>query len=115
MDAATHNSSAKNVMLGKYDGGGATSYITKAGDDFTYFDLGKNWDSIKTKNGLTDQDMFKLFNESFLDDGINAGKNFYFSHSPKGDKGFLGQELNYLLNNGYELIKKGTHYIAVPK
>jgi hypothetical protein len=101
MDAATHNTSAKNVMLGKYDGGGATSYITKAGDDYTYFNLGKNWDSIKTQYGYTDQDMFKLFNESFLDDGINAGKNFKFSHNPIGDTGALGMEYNYLKQNGY--------------
>lgn len=58
--------------------------------------------------------MFKLFNESFLDDGINARKDFYFSHNPIGDTGALGQELNYILENGYELIKNGTQYIAIP-
>lgn len=89
-------------MLGKYDGGGATSYITKAGDDYTYFSLGNEWDSIKTKYGYTDDDMFKLFNEAFLDDGINAGKIFQFSHNPVNDIGALGQEYQYLLKNNYK-------------
>ena len=66
-------------MLGKYDGEGLTSYITKAGNDYTYFSLGSEWDDIKKVYKFTDEDMFKLFNEAFLDDGINAGKTFYFS------------------------------------
>lgn len=45
--------------------------------------------------------MFKLFNESFLDDGINAGKAFHFSHDPVNDLGALGQEYQYLLKNNY--------------
>lgn len=90
MDAATHNTSAKNVILGKYDGGVATSYITNSGDDYTYLNLGKNWDNIKTQYGYTDQNMFKLFNESFLGDGLNAGKYLNFSHSPIGDTVALG-------------------------
>lgn len=45
--------------------------------------------------------MFKLFNEAFLDDGINAKKTFKFSHDPRFDTGALGQELKYLEQNGY--------------
>ena len=97
-----HNSGKEKVMLGKYDGGGPTSYITKAGDEYTYFSLGNEWDTIKAKYGYTDDDMFKLFNEAFLDDGINAGKIFQFSHNPIDDIGALGQEYQYLLNNGYK-------------
>ncbi len=96
-----HNVGKDKVMLGKYDGGGPTSYINKAGDDYTYFNLGKDWDSIKEKYGFTDDDMFKLFNESFLDDGINGGKTFYFSHNPINDRGALGIEYEYLLKNNY--------------
>lgn len=33
----------------KITGGGSTSYITKAGKDYTYFDLGNEWDTIKTE------------------------------------------------------------------
>ena len=88
-------------MLGKYDGGGPTSYITKAGDEYTYFDLGSDWNVIKRQYGFTDDEMFSLFNESFLDDGINAGKTFYFSHNPINDSGALGKEYQYLLKNNY--------------
>ena len=100
--SSIHNAGKDKVMLGKYDGGGATSYITKAGSEYEYFSLGKDWDTIKVKYGYTDNDMFKLFNEAFLDDGINAGKTFQFSHNPINDTGALGQEYQYLLNNNYK-------------
>ncbi len=96
-----HNPGKEKVMLGKYDGGGPTSYITKAGDEYTYFSLGSEWDAIKGKYGFTDDDMFKLFNEGFLDDGIYGGKTFYFSHNPINDRGALGMEYEYLLKNNY--------------
>ena len=38
--SSIHNAGKEKVMLRKYDGGGPTSYITKAGDDYTYFSLG---------------------------------------------------------------------------
>ncbi len=98
---SVHNPEKNKVMLGKYDGGGPTSYITKAGDEYTYFDLGSDWNVIKRQYGFTDDEMFSLFNESFLDDGINAGKTFYFSHNPINDSGALGKEYQYLLKNNY--------------
>jgi len=100
--SSIHNAGKDKVMLGKYDGGGDTSYISKAGSDYEYFDLGEKWDIIKEKHGYTDGEMFKLFNESFLDDGINAGKTFQFSHNPINDIGALGQEYQYLLKNNYK-------------
>ncbi len=99
--SSIHNAGKDKVMLGKYDGGGPTSYITKAGDDYTYFDLGKEWDNIKLKYGFTDSEMFELFNEAFLEDGINERKIFQFSHNPFFDQGALGQEYQYLLKNNY--------------
>ena len=96
-----HNSGRNQVMLGKYDNGGATSYITRAGNEYTYFSLGDDWNAIKAKYGYTDDEMFKLFNEAFLDDGINEGKIFQFSHNPINDKGALWKEYQYLLKNGY--------------
>ena len=100
--SSIHNAGKDKVMLGKYDGGGSTSYITKAGDDYSYFSLGNEWNTIKAKYGYKDDDMFKLFNEAFLDDGINAGKTFQFSHNPINDTGALGQEYQYLLRNNYK-------------
>ena len=104
--SSIHNGGKNKVMLGKYDGGGSTSYITKAGDEHTYFSLGKEWDSIKSKYGYTDDEMFKLFNEAFLDDGINAKKTFYFSHNPQNAKGALKDEYQYLLKNNYKWDSK---------
>ena len=104
--SSIHNGGKNKVMLGKYDGGGSTSYITKAGDEYTYFSLGKEWDSIKSKYGYTDDEMFKLFNEAFLDDGINAKKTFYFSHNPQNAKGALKDEYQYLLKNNYKWDSK---------
>ena len=46
--------------------------------------------------------MFKLFNESFLEDGVNAGKTFHFSHNPINDTGALGMEYKYLWRNNYK-------------
>ena len=40
-DRAAHNRFSSEVMLGKYDGGGPTSYISKVKDSGScYFDLG---------------------------------------------------------------------------
>lgn len=101
-ESSIKNPGKDKIMLGKYDGEGLTSYITKAGNDYTYFSLGSEWDDIKKAYKFTDKDMFKLFNETFLDDGINAGKTFYFSHDPINDRGALGNVYRYLLKNGYE-------------
>ena len=98
---SVHNQGKNKVMLGKYDGGGENSYITKAGQDYEYFSLGDDWEIIKNQYGFDDMDMFKLFNEPFLDNGINAGKIFYFSHNPQNDGGALGLEFNYLKQNQY--------------
>ncbi|MBM7541220.1 ribonuclease YeeF family protein [Amphibacillus cookii] len=100
-ETSVKNANANKVMLGKYDGGGQTSYITRAGKDHTYFDLGAQWGEVKKSQGLTDNDMFKLYNEAFLDDVINARKTVHFSHNPVGDKGFLGLEYKYLKRNNY--------------
>lgn len=55
-----HNYEADRVMLGKYDDGGQTSYIARAGDQYTYFDLGAEWGNIQRSQGLSNDDMFTL-------------------------------------------------------
>ena len=113
---SVHNGFSDSVMLGKFDGGDTTSYITNAKDNgYMYFDLGDDWNVIKQKYGFTDQDMFDLFNEFFLDDIIAYKKTVYFTHNPIGDQGFLGNELKYLRNNDYVLKHNGKQYYAVYK
>jgi len=99
--SSVHNPNAPVVMLGKFEGGGPASYIVKAGNDHSYFSLGGEWDKIKAAQGLTDQEMFDLYNKRFLQDGIDAGKTFEFSHPPARDPFFLGQEYKYLMAHGY--------------
>ena len=74
---ATHNSESANVMLGKYDGGGSTSYIARAGNEYTYFSL-KEWSEISKIIG--EKNMWKI-NEAFLKQQISLGKTFYASHN----------------------------------
>ncbi|MFL0266521.1 peptidoglycan-binding protein [Candidatus Clostridium radicumherbarum] len=103
-NSSLHNGfNSNDIMLGKYDGGSPTNYINQAKNlGYKYFDLGEDWGAVQQKYNLTDSDMFKLFNESFLDDGINSGSTFHFSQNPIGDTGALGEELNYLMQNGYK-------------
>lgn len=120
-----HNPDANTVMLGKYEGTvlpngttnwsvpGPNSYNVKADNDYVYFDLGSEWDKIKVHYDLSNQEMFDLFNKPFLDDAIQHGKSFTFSHNPQGDLGFLGQEIEYLEFRGY-IFDKAT-MTAIPK
>ncbi|MCH5268110.1 MAG: hypothetical protein J1E62_07175 [Lachnospiraceae bacterium] len=81
----------------------------RKGKDYTYFDLRQEWETIELKYGFTDDDMFYLFNEPFLDEGVNEGKIFVFSHVPtlevfKDDA--IRKEWNYLKDNyGFEFLK----------
>ena len=105
----TKNPDADKVMLGKYDGGGSTSYITQAGDDYTYFDMGKRFDEIQNAEGLTNQEMFDRYNKPFLDDAMRENKPFHFSHDPRASDGFLRQEFDYIEMNPdyiYDAINK---------
>ncbi|WP_434318756.1 hypothetical protein [Leifsonia sp. P73] len=101
--ASMHNTSSPEVTLGKWEGSGSknsyTNQAIKSGNQ--YFDLGENWPTIRAQNGLSEEDMFNLFNRPFLDDIIRDGKAVNFTHDPVGDLGALGDELNYLKKNGY--------------
>jgi hypothetical protein len=44
---STKQSSQSKVMLGKFDNGGQSGYIAKAGSNHTYFDMGNKWDEAK--------------------------------------------------------------------
>ena len=96
-----HNVDAGTIMLGKFQGGAPGNYIEMAGENHTYFSLGDSWDSIKTAHGLTDNDMFNLFNKRFLQEGIDRGETFHFSHDPVSDRFTLHDEYAYLEDHGY--------------
>lgn len=84
--------------------------------DTTYFSLGNDWDVIKSKYNITDDDMFDLFNVPALDDSAKVGKEIRFSHDPTvyGDCA-LKKEWEYLESSyGYRrLIQKGDFWYAI--
>lgn len=89
---STHNPYARGVMLGKYDGGGVTSYIAKAGKSYTYFSL-NFWNDIADVIG--NKNMWKV-NQAFLHQQICLGKTFYASHPISSPTGSFLREINYL-------------------
>ncbi|MEN6411611.1 MAG: hypothetical protein ABFC84_02470, partial [Veillonellales bacterium] len=116
------NAEASSMTLGKYtptvENGvenwakpGPDSYIAKAGDKSTYFDLGSEWENIQSRYNLTGEEMFNYFNKPALDDAVRNGKTIQFSHKPdleiyKGS--YLAEEWNYLKNEyGYSILIEG--------
>ena len=97
--ATKHNPRGKKqVMLGKYDSGTSSSYISRAGDEYTYFDLGdKGWDEAY-QIVQSDEQMWRI-NKAFLKQQKERGCEFYFSHNPFDPKirtGFTAREIEYL-------------------
>ena len=93
---STHNPEANKVMLGKYDNGGPTSYITKAGNEYTYYSMAR-WEEVSNIVGTGN--IWKA-NQAFLDQQIALGKTFYASHSTAEATNFFFQEINYLAKFG---------------
>lgn len=120
------NAEASSMTLGKYtptvENGienwakpGPDSYIAKAGDKSTYFDLGSEWSSIQKRYNLTRDEMFNYFNRPALDDAVRSGKTIQFSHDPRlYSDSYLADEWKYLKDTyGYKtLIREGDGWIA---
>ncbi len=121
-NASIHNVDADSMTLGKYTPtienavqdwtkAGPDSYISKAGNNSTYFDLGSEWSNIQKKYNLADDEMFKYFNVPALDDAVRNGKEIIFSHKPdlpayKGS--YLEAEWKYLQDkHGYSMLVEG--------
>ena len=99
-EMSIHNPDSDSMTLEKYFDGTieSGSYVAKAeatGD--TYFSLGTRWEELENTYGLTDKDMFDLFNKTALDDAVAQGKTIRFSQDPTEWSGTaLGDEWNYL-------------------
>ena len=117
-EISIHNPNAGSMTLGKYFDGTieSGSYIARAeltGD--TYFSLGTQWNDITQAYGLSDKEMFNLFNTRALDDAVRQGKSIRFSQNPLEWKGTaLGDEWLYLQSkHGYTRLKKiGDYWYA---
>lgn len=99
---ATKNPKARNVMLGKYLGGGEASYITRAGKDYTYFDMGvEKWEEAEVLVNENPAEMWRI-NKQFIDEQKSLGKDFYFSYEPwiVQSHEYLSKEAEYLIDLG---------------
>ena len=117
-EISIHNPNSDSMILGKYFDGTieSGSYVARAEvSDNTYFSLGTQWDDISGAYGLTDKDMFNLFNKRALDDAVAQGKIIRFSQNPMEWSGTaLGDEWNYLQSkHGYTRLKQiGDYWYA---
>ncbi|MCI5822086.1 MAG: hypothetical protein MR010_03525 [Lachnospiraceae bacterium] len=117
-EISIHNANADSMTLGKYFNGTieSGSYVARAeltGD--TYFSLGTQWNDITNAYGLSDMEMFNLFNTRALDDAVRQGKSIRFSQNPLEWKGTaLGDEWSYLQSkHSYTRLKKiGDYWYA---
>mgnify|MGYP004657921297 FL=1 len=118
-EISIHNPNADSMTLGKYFDGTieSGSYIARAeltGD--TYFSLGTQWNDIAQAYGLSDKEMFNLFNTRALDDAVMQGKTIRFSQNPLDWSGTaLGDEWSYLqYKHGYrDLIEMEGYWYAI--
>jgi hypothetical protein len=112
VDKATRQTSKSKVMLGMWDGGSTTSYIERAGTDYTYLDFqGADWDEALglIEGGSNDwvDEMWKL-NKFFLEEQRSLGKEFWFSHDPFSptNEQFFSREVNWMIDQGVQDFQK---------
>ncbi|HBZ45914.1 MAG TPA: hypothetical protein DEO93_01030 [Stenotrophomonas sp.] len=122
---SVHNADSDTLVLGKFrptvtNGvedwtiAGPDSYVALAKKEGAmYFDLGSEWDSVMSRYGLSNDEMFRAFNVPVLDDAARLGKQIKFTHDPLQNSGALRQEWEYLkVNHGYTRLveKDGVWY-----
>ncbi len=116
-EISIHNPNAGSMTLGKYFDGTieSGSYVARAeltGD--TYFSLGTQWNDITKAYGLSDKEMFNLFNTRALDDAVRAGEIYkIFAKSVGMERNALGDEWLYLQSkHGYTRLKKDRRLLV---
>jgi len=108
---ATKNLPASEVVLGKWDGGLATSYVNVASSlRATYFSLGDYWDDVAK---IVGNNNMWLINKAFLRQQLKAGKTFILSHDPNLASGYFAREVGYLEELGFRFVKDGDIWRAV--
>jgi hypothetical protein len=112
---ATKQNDKLKVMLGMWDNGSSSSYISKAGKDYTYFDFGDKFQEAYNLVGKNDDEIWRI-NKEFIDRQKAAGKEFWFSHDPFSPKNeqFFAREVNYLIDlKVMDFVKVGDLWKAV--
>jgi len=95
-------------MLGKCDKSEATSYIQRAGKDYTYFDMGEvKWKEVELLVNKNSDEVWKIIKQ-FIDEQKALKKEFYFSHDPWGAQihEYLAKEAEYLIDIGAKDFRK---------
>jgi hypothetical protein len=96
---ATKQGDQTKVMLGKFEPNSSDSYISRAGTDHTYFDMGPSkWAEAEAFVGGSVDEMWRI-NKKFIDNRRALGNEFYLSHDPLNPnyyKGFYKMEIDYL-------------------
>lgn len=112
---STQQNDKIKVMLGMYDKGASTSYINKAGNDFTFFSMGDLWDEASYLVDKNNDEIWRI-NKQFIDNQILLKKEFWFSHDPFSPKNeqFFAREVNYLIDLGVkDFVKLGDIWKAI--
>jgi filamentous hemagglutinin len=112
---STHNTSASEVILGRYIAGSADSYdeVAKA-RGATYFSM-SDWNSVQGQLGK--ENMWEI-NKAFLDQQIAQGKSFVFTSNPASAPvgSYTNLEMTHILNSGYKIQPTvGEYFNAVKK
>lgn len=106
-DAIKGSNNSDAIVLGKFDEGRPTGYVTKAKETGAqYFEL-DNWDELSKM--YNNEEIWKI-NEKFLDIQIGSGRDIYLSHNPLdfiGDGSYYSKEIAYLQNHGFSFEKIG--------
>ena len=104
----------KKYFDGTIESGSYVARAEETGD--TYFSLGTMWDEIEEMYGLTDKEMFDLFNTKALDDAVLSDKVIRFGQDPREwSETALGDEWNYLKSryNYTGLLENGGYWYAI--
>jgi filamentous hemagglutinin len=108
---STHNTSASEVILGRYIAGSADTYdeVAKA-RGATYFSM-SDWNSVQGQLGK--ENMWEI-NKAFLDQQIAQSKRLLFTQDPRlaDPKSYTYKEFEHLMSSGYKIVKEGSLYVA---
>ncbi|MBQ3360082.1 MAG: hypothetical protein IJG47_14450 [Microbacterium sp.] len=104
-----HNMDAGRATLGKWIEDSPDSYekIAEASGD-AYFNMPSSpkdlWAETQKKYGLSNDEMFELYNKPFLEEIVEKGLPIRFTRDPRSDPdSYLAQEWIYLDKKGYVL------------
>ena len=106
---ATQYPQENKVMLGMWDNGKPSSYVNKAGKEYTHFNMGDEWYKAETLVNGSKDEMWRI-NKQFIYEQYKAipKKEFWFSHdpfSPTIDQ-YFSAEVLYLIDLGVKDFEK---------